>query len=116
MTINQTLLKAYCDELDKLREKYGYKFVSKGRDMPSWDAGARVPHIVRLRMVKLMGMIDILRAGRKSCIDRRFFDAPSWQRLWSLSDAKEVFEDFKGLHCLVRQSATRHIQYRGSEE
>lgn len=116
MTINQTLLKAYCDELDSLREKYGYKLVSKGRALPSWDASARVPHIVRKRMVKLMGMIDILRAGRKSCLDQRFFDAPSWQRLWSLRDAKEVFAEFEGSPSRWHQSATRHIQHRGSEE
>ena len=116
MTINKTLLKAYCEELDKLREKYGYRFVAKGENGSEWQASARVPHIVRKRMVKLMGMIDILRAGRKSCLDQRFFDAPSWQRLWSLRDAKEVFADFKGSPSLWRVSATRHVQYRGSEE
>lgn len=70
------LLSAYCTELDQLRDKYGYTCDDDG----NWRAGQRVPLIKRKRMVKLLGLIDLLNRGEKSSTFVRWWQSPTLDR------------------------------------
>lgn len=78
---SHALVLAYSTELDALREKYGYAVIEKPKDQfcPLWTSSARVPSVARIRMVKLMRMIDFLVSG-KTFKYNYWADAPTLER------------------------------------